>query len=100
MELFKVCAQPPSDDVADLYIRIRSGTVGFENGDCVLPPDSEISTDTYFNIFSSSKYGEYTVADEISITTFVSGRIDVQLCSCSDAGEKTVDIRTVDSDVP
>ena len=100
MELFKVCAQPPSDDVADLYIRIRSGTVGFDNGDCVLPPGSEISTDTYFNIFSSSKYGEYTVADEISITTFVSGRMDVQLCSCSDAGEKTVDIRTVDSDVP
>lgn len=100
MELFKVCARPLFEGVADLYVRIRSGKVGFEGVECVLFPGSEISTDTYFNIFSSSKYGEYTIAEEISITTSVSGRMDVELHSCSDTGEKTVEIRTVDSDVP
>ena len=100
MELFKVRARPPSDEVADLYVRIRSGTAGFGNGDCVLSPGSEISTDTYFNIFSSSKYGEYTVADEISITTIVSGKMDVELCSCSGSGEETIGTRKVDSKVP
>jgi GT2 family glycosyltransferase len=100
MELFKVRAQSPSDEAADLYLKVRSGTVGFENGSCVLSPGSEISTDVYFNIFSSSKYGEYTVAEEISIATSVSGRLDIELRSCSDLGEEVLDVRRVDSEGP
>lgn len=100
MELFKVSVQSPFDGSNDLYLRVRSGTTQFENGDCLLSTGSEISTDVYFNIFSSSKYGEYTIADEVSIKTSVSGRLDVELRYCSEAGEKTVEKKTVDSDVP
>lgn len=100
MELFKVSVQSPFDGSNDLYLRVRSGTAWFENGDCLLLTGSEVSTDVYFNIFSSSKYGEYTIADEVSINTSVSGRLDVELRYCSEAGEKTVEKKTIDSDVP
>ena len=100
MELFKVCIPPQSADVGNLYLRMRSGTADMRNGMCVLSPNSEISTDTYFNVFSSSKYAEYTRAKEITITTSVSGNLFVELRSFSDTGERTIETRNINSEEP
>lgn len=100
MELFKVCIPPQSADVGNLYLRVRSGTAELQNGMCVLSPNSEISTDTYFNVFSSSKYAEYTKVEKVTIATSVSGNLLVELRSFSDAGEQTIESRNINSEEP
>ena len=100
MELFKVCTPPPDIGVEDLYIRIRSGTAELHEGECILSPNSEVSTNTYFNVFSSSKYAEYTKIKDITITTSVSGKLLVELRSFSDAGEQTIKTAEIDSEKP
>jgi GT2 family glycosyltransferase len=100
MELFKVCAPPPDIEVEDLYIRTRTGTAELQEGRCMLSPNSEISTDTYFNVFSSSKYAEYTKIKDVTITTNVSGKLSVELRSFSDVGEETIETAEIDSEKP
>ncbi len=99
MELFKICT-PPDVRVKDLYIRIRSGTAELQDGEYMLSPNSEISTDTYFNIFSSSKYAEYTKMENATIVTLVSGKLCVELRSFSDTGEQTIETTEIDSENP
>jgi GT2 family glycosyltransferase len=100
MELFKVCAPPPDIVVEDLYIRTRSGTAELQEDKCMLSPNSEITTDTYFNIFSSSKYAEYTKIKKVTIATEVSGKLCVELRSFSDTGEQTIETTEIDSEKP
>ena len=100
MELFKICAPPPDIKVEDLYIRTRTGTAELQEGRCMLSPNSEISTDTYFNVFSSSKYAEYTKIKDVTITTNVSGKLSVELRSFSDVGEETIETAEIDSEKP
>lgn len=97
MELFKI--RPPSPDcgATNLYIRVKSGVSVFIENSCKLNPGSEISTDTYFNIFSSSKYSKYTRVRKVSVTTLVSGKLDVELRSVSSIGEKTIETINIDS---
>jgi galactofuranosylgalactofuranosylrhamnosyl-N-acetylglucosaminyl-diphospho-decaprenol beta-1,5/1,6-galactofuranosyltransferase len=98
VELFKVCLPLPDCGIEDLYIRKRSGVAAFKGNQCFLDSDSEISTDTYFNIFSSSKYSKYTRVRNVSVTTLVSGKLDIELCSVSSSGEKIIESKSVDSD--
>jgi galactofuranosylgalactofuranosylrhamnosyl-N-acetylglucosaminyl-diphospho-decaprenol beta-1,5/1,6-galactofuranosyltransferase len=97
MELFKICPPPQDCKAGSLYLRARSGVPKFTEGICILSPGSEVSTDTYFNIFSSSKYSKYTCVRRVSVTTLVSGKLDVELRSVSVSGEKTIESRTIDS---
>ena len=99
MELFKVCMVAPISGADGLYLRLKAGNIDVLNGTYVLSPNSIVSTDTYFNIFSSSKYGEYTNAEKISITTAVSGKLDVELHSCSENGDETIKVQKVDANV-
>lgn len=66
----------------------------------MLSPNSKISTDAYFNFFSSSKYAEYTKIKDITITTKVSGKLFVELHSFSDTGEQTIETIEIDSEKP
>ena len=100
MELFKVCIPLPNIGVEDLYIRTRSGTAELQESKCILSPNSEISTDTYFNVFSSSKYAEYTKIKKVTITTEVSGELCVELRSFSDTGEQTIETTEINSEKP
>lgn len=100
MELFEVVAKPPIDGAEILYLRTRSGNVRISDGTAMMSSGSELSTDTYYNLFSSSKYNEYTRAEEISITTSVQGRMEVELRSFSKAGDTLVDKKQTDEDVP
>jgi galactofuranosylgalactofuranosylrhamnosyl-N-acetylglucosaminyl-diphospho-decaprenol beta-1,5/1,6-galactofuranosyltransferase len=97
MELFKICSPPPDCRAANLYLRVRTGVPEFEEGICILSPGSEVSTDTYFNIFSSSKYSKYTRVRRVSVETIVSGKLDVELRSVSGSEEKIIESRRVDS---
>jgi len=99
MELFKICT-PPDTKIEDLYIRVRSGVAELQNEICILSPNSEISTDTYFNIFSSSKYAEYTKVENVTISTSVSGKLCVELRSFSETGERTIETTEIDSKNP
>ena len=78
----------------------RSGRIEYHDGVFKLYQDAVISTDTYFNLFSSSKYNEYTTAKNISITTTVSGNLEVELHSCSDTSDEIVDTKKIVSDLP
>jgi galactofuranosylgalactofuranosylrhamnosyl-N-acetylglucosaminyl-diphospho-decaprenol beta-1,5/1,6-galactofuranosyltransferase len=98
MELFKICFPRFNNKKDNLYLRVRSGTLNYENGVCILSPNSEVSTDTYFNIFSSSKYSKYTSVRKVSVTTFVSGKLDVELRSVSESGEKIIETKSIDSE--
>ena len=100
MELFKVVAKPPIDGAEILYLRVGSGDVRISDEIVMMSPGSELSTDTYYNLFSSSKYNEYTRAEEISITTSVQGRMEIELRSFSEAGDTLVDKKQIDEDIP
>lgn len=98
MELFRICVDTPITGTEGLYIRVRSGEVKSHEGAHILSQNSEISTDTYFNIFSTSKYAEYTKVKEVAITTSVSGKLSVGLCVLSYEGEREIERVEVDSE--
>ena len=81
-----------------LYLRIKSGKVEELDGAHILHPGTEVSTDTYFNIFSSSKYNKYTIIENVSITTSVSGNLCVELHRCSELQDEIIDKKRIISD--
>ena len=75
-ELFRLNSAVQMPGAEELYFRIGAGRIEYHDGVFKLYQDAVISTDTYFNLFSSSKYNEYTTAKNISITTTVSGNLE------------------------
>lgn len=98
MELYKVSTKYKLCGSDNLYLRIRSGAIERLEDVYILQPDTEISTDTYFNLFSSSKYGTHTSAKKITIMTVVSGDIEVELRYFTKHTDKRVDSRKITSD--
>ncbi len=99
-ELFRLSSAVQMPGAEELYIRVRAGRVEQHSDTFKLYPDSVFSTDTYFNLFSSSKYNECTTAKDISITTTVSGDLEVELRSYSDLYDKVLDTKKILSDLP
>lgn len=101
MELFRIT---PNIDVLDaakskLYLRTRRGSVIVKDMQYIISKEGCISTDTYFNIFSSTKYAQYTKVTDVELHTTVSGDLCVKLCMCRADEEQIVDEYHVHSDV-
>ena len=99
-ELFRPSFAVQMPGAEALYFRVRAGHMEQYDGIFKLYPGSVVSTDTYFNIFSSSKYSVCTTAKNISITTTVSGNLEVELHSCSDISDEVIDTKKIISDSP
>lgn len=98
MELYKVSPTSVMQGAEELYLRTRKGKIEKFEDIFTLHPETEVSTDTYFNLFSSSKYSKYTTANKISITTIVSGDIDVELRSLTEFKDELVKNKKIISD--
>ncbi len=84
--LQKLCM--PQTDVCminDMYFRIKDDTkVEFdcENSKYIFKKDGELSGNTYFNSFSSSKWYKYTIIEEIGISLQLQGSFELSLVKC------------------
>ena len=101
MELFKLSTPDYAPDGCEsLYYRVTGGSLN-KNGNCYdLSDDTIVATNTYFNIFSSSKYAEYTKAENITFTSKVSGKMDICLHMCTSEKDEVVERVPVDSETP
>ena len=101
MELFKLSAPDYAPDGCEsLYYRVMKGNITINNNKYKLSNDAIVSTDTYFNIFSSSKYSEYTNAENIVFTTTVSGKMNICLHVCTEEKDEIIEQVPVCSDAP
>ena len=101
MELFKLSTPDYAPEGCEsLYYRVTDGSLN-KNENCYnLSDNAIIKTNTYFNIFSSSKYAEYTKAENITFTSKVSGKMDVCLHMCTSEKDEVIEHVPVDSEIP
>ena len=101
MELFKLSTPDHAPEGCEsLYYRVFGGSLNKKENYYELSDGAVIATNTYFNIFSSSKYAEYTKAENITFTSKVSGKMDVCLHMCTQERDDVIKHVPVDSEIP
>ena len=101
MELFKLSTPDHAPEGCEsLYFRVFNGSLNKKENYYKLSDDAIIATNTYFNIFSSSKYAEYTKAENITFTSKVSGKMDVCLHMCTQERDDVIKHVPVASETP
>jgi len=101
VELFKLSTPDHAPDGCEsLYYRVTGGSLNKKENCYELSDDTIVATNTYFNIFSSSKYAEYTKAENIIFTSDVSGKMDVCLHVCTSEKDEVIEHVPVDSETP
>ncbi len=87
----------PQTDVCmidDMYFRIKDDEkvkFDYENSKYIFKKDGELSGNTYFNAFSSSKWHKYTVIDEVGISLQLKGSFELSLVKCFLADMETIE---------
>jgi len=101
VELFRLSVPDNAPEGCEsLYYRMVRGNLTKVQNGYELSDNATVATDTYFNIFSSSKYAEYTKAENITFTTRVSGKMDVCLHVCTSEKDDIIKQVPVDSEMP
>lgn len=71
--------------IDDMYFRIKDEkkvTFDCEKKKYLFDKDGELSGNTYFNSFSSSKWYKYTIIDEVGISLQLQGSFELSLIKC------------------
>lgn len=97
MDLFKLSLPGIMPNTESLYIR-TNGNVSVNVDSIELEKGSSVSTDTYFNIFSSSKYSEYTNVQDVIFKTTVSGAMRINLHRCTLESDEIITTETICSE--
>jgi Predicted glycosyltransferases len=101
VELFRLSVPDNAPEGCEsLYYRMVRGNLTKVQNGYELSDNATVATDNYFNIFSSSKYAEYTKAENITFTTRVSGKMDVCLHVCTSEKDDIIKQVPVDSEMP
>jgi len=101
VELFKLSTPDYAPEGCEsLYYRVTNGSFDRNENYYSLSDGAVLATNTYFNIFSSSKYAEYTKAENITFTTCVSGKMDICLHVYTTGEDEVIKHVPVYSDVP
>jgi len=101
VELFKLSTPDYAPEGCEsLYYRVAKGSLTKKENNYELSDGAVVTTNTYFNIFSSSKYAEYTRAEDIIFICKVSGKMDVCMHVCTSEKEEIIKHVPVDSNTP
>jgi len=101
VELFKLSTPDNAPEgCGSLYYRTVHGNLTKNQNGYELSDNAIVTTDTYFNIFSSSKYSEYTKAENITFTTKVSGKLNICLHVLTAEKDDVIEQVPVDSETP
>jgi galactofuranosylgalactofuranosylrhamnosyl-N-acetylglucosaminyl-diphospho-decaprenol beta-1,5/1,6-galactofuranosyltransferase len=77
LELFKIKTNGPMEGTSELYIKVLKGN--FDKLTGTMECGTVISLDTYFNIFSTSKYSKWTTVTSVTVELKTEGWFKYEL---------------------
>ncbi|NWG38592.1 MAG: glycosyltransferase [Hydrogenophilaceae bacterium] len=91
---------PTNKLVSELYLRMLSGYVEYDDKQLYLDRDTKISFNTYFNSFYESYWAECTQVSDLQLTIELSGEVVIEIFRDSvSLGCKLIEWKQIGSDV-